>query len=246
MKVNSPSSFGTTAVPFRKIKWGRATKKVTPQGTTLYLHVFDWPTDGKLVVPGLLSPIAKAHLLAGGTPVTAKQVGQNVELTLPGGAPDPISSTVVLELKGALNVERIYPSLGADGRLLAELDDVDIHNSLRAHARHEGRGSNLKIGRWNHPQSALSYEFKAPAGTYRVRAQISGKSGGTLNVGLGEVTQKVTLPASPKGEARWVELGSFAAAGDAPARKLTLTPVGKDEKDWPATDLLKLELTAAK
>ena len=246
MKVNSPSIFGTTASPFRKIKWGRCTKQVTPQGTILYLHVFDWPADGKLVVPGLLTPIRQAKMLATGAKVTARQVGQSVELTLPDTATDPISSTIVVELKGELKVERIFPAVGADGKLLVELDDVDIHNSLRAHARHEGKASSLKIGRWNHPQSTLSYEFKAPAGTYQVRAQIGAKSGGTLRVQLGEVTQKITLSASAKGEARWVDLGSFGATGASATRKLTLTPEGKEEKDWPATDLLKLELTATR
>jgi alpha-L-fucosidase len=39
--------------PLAKLEWGRCTKKVAAGGTTLYLHVFDWPKDGKLLVPGL-------------------------------------------------------------------------------------------------------------------------------------------------------------------------------------------------
>jgi len=34
------------------------------KGNTLYLHAFDWPRDGKLVVGGLQSAIATAYLLA--------------------------------------------------------------------------------------------------------------------------------------------------------------------------------------
>jgi alpha-L-fucosidase len=51
MKVNGEAIYGTTASPFeRKLPWGRCTRKVSGPTTTLYLHVFDWPADGKLLV----------------------------------------------------------------------------------------------------------------------------------------------------------------------------------------------------
>src|SRR5204862_741182 len=49
MKVNCEAIYGTTASQFTlKLPWGRCTKKVSGKTTTLYLHVFDWPADGKL------------------------------------------------------------------------------------------------------------------------------------------------------------------------------------------------------
>ncbi len=66
MKVNGESIYGTTATPFAKLAWGRCTKKVTDAGATLYLHVFDWPADGRLFVPGLKNSAAKAYLLSNG------------------------------------------------------------------------------------------------------------------------------------------------------------------------------------
>ena len=52
MKVNGESIYATAASPFEKLAWGRCTQKKLPDGNTrLYLHVFDWPKDGKLVVP---------------------------------------------------------------------------------------------------------------------------------------------------------------------------------------------------
>lgn len=47
MSRNGESIYGTTASPFEKLDWGRATRK----RDRLYLHVFDWPKDGKLLVP---------------------------------------------------------------------------------------------------------------------------------------------------------------------------------------------------
>src|SRR5207249_4077423 len=56
MKVNSPAIYGTAASPFTKqLPWGRCTTKTSGDTTTLYLHVFDWPKDGQLFVPGLKS-----------------------------------------------------------------------------------------------------------------------------------------------------------------------------------------------
>jgi alpha-L-fucosidase len=43
MKVNGESIYGTTASPFAKLAWGRATQKPGK----IYLHVFNWP-DGQL------------------------------------------------------------------------------------------------------------------------------------------------------------------------------------------------------
>ena len=51
MKVNGEAIYGTTASPFAKLAWGRSTTKLRKDGGTLYLHVFDWPKDGKLRDP---------------------------------------------------------------------------------------------------------------------------------------------------------------------------------------------------
>src|ERR1035438_6767029 len=41
------------ASPFKRLPWGRCTTKLSPDGAILYLHVFNWPENGKLLVPGL-------------------------------------------------------------------------------------------------------------------------------------------------------------------------------------------------
>ncbi|MGA2060036.1 MAG: alpha-L-fucosidase [Thermoguttaceae bacterium] len=105
IKVNGESIYGTTASPFANLPWGRCTKKLSPDGATLYLHVFDWPEDGKLVVPGLRNTIESAALLAGGANLDAVPGEEGVIITVPTAAPDKISSTIVLKVKGALEVK---------------------------------------------------------------------------------------------------------------------------------------------
>ena len=95
MKVNGDAIYGTTKSPLPMQPWGRITRK----GSTLYLHVFDWPTDGKLSVTGLKSKIGSATLLATGDKLTADQSAAGTVIAVPTAAPDKISSTIVLALK---------------------------------------------------------------------------------------------------------------------------------------------------
>ena len=97
MKVNGESIYGTTASPLPKAPaWGRVTQKPGK----LYLHVFDWPKDGKLVVPPLGNKkITAAYLLADPnfTPLAVSENEDEIELTVPGRIPDPVASVVVIE-----------------------------------------------------------------------------------------------------------------------------------------------------
>jgi alpha-L-fucosidase len=106
MDVNSVAIYGTTASPFENLKWGRCTKKVTDNGATLYLHVFDWPADGKLLVPGLRNKVQSATLLAGGKKLATAQSADGVTITVPAEAPDKISSTIVMKVDGKLELNQ--------------------------------------------------------------------------------------------------------------------------------------------
>ena len=60
MKTNGEAIYGTTASPFRKLDWGRCTVKKTAGKNRIYLHVFDFPEDGILRIPGLASKVDEA------------------------------------------------------------------------------------------------------------------------------------------------------------------------------------------
>jgi alpha-L-fucosidase len=96
MKTNRAGIVGTTASPFAKLDWGRATRK----GQTLYLHVFNWPADGTLVVP-LQNKIGSAKLLAApDVKVAATASPAGVRLQLPARAPDAIATVIALQIEG--------------------------------------------------------------------------------------------------------------------------------------------------
>jgi alpha-L-fucosidase len=97
MKVNSESIYGTTASPLGEVPWGRCTARPG----RLYLHVFDWPTNGKLEVSGLKNKVKEAYLLAdkkqAKLPV-AQQGSQKVVITVPSKASDPVNTVIVLKI----------------------------------------------------------------------------------------------------------------------------------------------------
>ncbi|HSK08469.1 MAG TPA: alpha-L-fucosidase [Vicinamibacterales bacterium] len=96
MTTNGESIHGTSAGLVGGLPWGRSTTK----GNTLYLHVFDWPSDGRLVVPGLTRRVRSARLLAAGAlPTESGDAG--VIITVPPRPPDPIATVVALELGDA-------------------------------------------------------------------------------------------------------------------------------------------------
>ena len=95
LKVNGESIYGTTASPIGKPAWGRCTAKPGK----LYLHVFDWPADGKLRVTGLKSKPTKAYLLADKeqSPLKMDSAGEDVVIAVPEKAADPVATVVVVE-----------------------------------------------------------------------------------------------------------------------------------------------------
>jgi alpha-L-fucosidase len=96
MKTNGEAIYGTMASPLSSVPWGRITRK----GQTLYLHVFEWPADGVLLLP-VQNPVRRARLLA--TPhvmLAASPSPAGVRLQLPSNKPDSIATLIALEYEG--------------------------------------------------------------------------------------------------------------------------------------------------
>ncbi len=106
MKFNGEAIYETHASPFSKLAWGRCTQKVSDDGTRLYLHVFDWPKNGILKVPGIYNEPEKAFLLADPShnELKIERVEDALMIRVPDNAPDSINSVVVLDVKGKADV----------------------------------------------------------------------------------------------------------------------------------------------
>ncbi|HTR43511.1 MAG TPA: alpha-L-fucosidase [Pseudomonadales bacterium] len=95
MQANGKSIYGTTASSLPQPSWGRTTQK----GTTLYLHVFDWPKNGKLMVQGFAGQNVNVSFLTYSMALTATAGSANKSITinLPPKPLDPIDTVIVLQ-----------------------------------------------------------------------------------------------------------------------------------------------------
>jgi alpha-L-fucosidase len=101
MSVNGEAIHGTSASPFDTLAFGRCTQKKRGHDTTLYFHVFDWPKDGKLEIPGLGNKIVGASLLADpGKLLTISGADGHVAVRVPETPPDPICSVIAVDIVG--------------------------------------------------------------------------------------------------------------------------------------------------
>ncbi len=104
MDVHADSICGTGASPFGNLDWGRCTVRDLGNGKTrLYLHVFDWPDDGAVVLP-LRNPVKTATLMGSGTAVIVEARDDGTRLVLPDVATNPHASVVVCDVEGALDI----------------------------------------------------------------------------------------------------------------------------------------------
>ncbi len=100
MKVNGEAIYGTTHSPFStQLDWGRCTVKETARGKKMYFHVWNWPENGRLLIPGMNERPQKAYLLASpDQKITVSRKYQGMEMKLPKECPGKYSVTVVFEM----------------------------------------------------------------------------------------------------------------------------------------------------
>jgi alpha-L-fucosidase len=131
MKVNGDAIYGTKASPFNQLTWGRATQKSVNGITKLYLSVFEWPTDGKLVVSGLENKILKAYPLT--TPqnalkVVVKESDKSIDVSKV--KQTGISTVIVLEFKGKAVVNDA-PTITSDNSIYTNNIEFSITSNTK-------------------------------------------------------------------------------------------------------------------
>lgn len=150
LRVNGDAIYGTSRSPFPYLSWGVATRK----DGTLYLHVFDWPKDGKLVVP-LQSKAKSAKLLASGEKLSVTSSDGKLVIKVPATAPDAADSVIALQIEGEPKTSPL-PTVGAKVVASAEMKGSEAANAI------DGTGEK----RWRAPQDVksawLEVELKKP------------------------------------------------------------------------------------
>jgi alpha-L-fucosidase len=240
MKVNGVAIYDTTASPFRRLPWGRCTKKVSGNTTTLFLHVFNWPTDGKLIVPGLKNKITSAKLLATGKKLKAGQTADGAVIDVHANAPDPISSTVVLKIKGATEVGETPIIQESDGSVRLMASEAELHGGLQ----YESGGGKDCIGYWTNPDDFASWSFNVDRpGKFQVVAEIASLGQGKFEIIIGD--QKVSSTAPNTGDYTRFRRANLTNTLDITTSGKVSVSVKPVKEGWEAINLKSLTLKPA-
>lgn len=120
---------GALPSPIPPFPWGRATYLSGERRRTLLLHVFDWPADGQLLVPGLGNDRQVQARLADrpGASLRMKKVedGLLVYLPLTDRAPDAAASTLVLDF-GREPIFYSSPVVHAEAAVFTDALEVEL------------------------------------------------------------------------------------------------------------------------
>jgi alpha-L-fucosidase len=197
MQKNSESIYGTSASPLADQPWGRMTVK----GNLLYLHVFTWPTDGKLRVPGLQNQALGAYpLLTPARKLAVAEIHGTTSITLPEKPADPNDTVFVLQLNGPPKVNPVILTQGSDSPF--NLDYASAVTAGSAVKRFNREGG-FHIAKWTGPQDSATWHLLlSQAGEYHLRIRYSaaaGSKGDTYRIRIGGQTIDAVVEATGEG-----------------------------------------------
>jgi hypothetical protein len=136
--------------------WGESTRK----RNTLYLHVLNWPSDGKLIVGGLKSTVRRAYLLADSRKA-ALQVRRCGELDwtidVPITAPDATNSVVVLDCDGDIACDDHRLLLTTRPNALRVFDGRSCGPTI---AFGQGKRENAYVEQWSSADDAIAWPVR--------------------------------------------------------------------------------------
>ncbi|WP_316842476.1 alpha-L-fucosidase [Pedobacter gandavensis] len=220
---NKSSIFGSNRSTLPIPAWGVTTQK----GQRIYLHVFDWPKDGELLLGGLKTQVKQAYLLndPAKKKLPVKRLGPAVlRIAVPEICPDPADAVIVLELNAAVSVDpiRLLANKEMSNRLLAF--DATLH----------GKGFGFGDGKTDR-YFVDGLKSEDQFFTWNVK---------TLAKARYQVIVKYLPGADPEGRYR-VELGSFNMEVPLASQKTGVVSQDLGKIEFPA-GTYQLRLSAAK
>jgi alpha-L-fucosidase len=234
MRTNGEAIYGTRASSFTRLPWGRATQK----DGVLYLLVFDWPRDGRLVVP-LASGVKSARVLGderGLAFARSGASGSQLEIDVPKSPRDPACTVVALELSEPPVATPFVVRPGADGTITLLPHDATLAGpSLRVEQVGAVEDVKYNLGYWLDASATATWPLGVPAdaaGTYRVEAELAcadASAGAKLELVLPSGTLEFTVQAT----GGWQSYRTFAlgraklAAGTSTATLRATTKPGE-------------------
>lgn len=217
---------GISGMPLQN--WGVTTRK----GNKLYLHIFEWPTDGKLQVGGIPAAATKAYLLADAgrkelKVASAAMSSGVVDLTiyLPAKTVDTANTVVVVELgKPAAKDTITYIASNMPRTRLLAFDAVLNGKGLQYG---DGKADRYYVAGWKARSQWLHWDFRTPAAVkYKVIIKyLAGPdAGGSFNIDLDGASREYTVSKAKKEtDVQTQELGELTIKPG--GHRLTIAPL---------------------
>ena len=157
MAKNSESIYATVRTPLPVQVWGTSTLK----GQRLYLHVFQWPKNGKLLVAGLRTDVKGAYLLIDpkSDALKVKRINAyDVEITVPSQAPDSADSVVVLDCAGPVKSEFAELLLPRDANTVLHVFNGNLLG--RGIKYNDGKRNRDTVMDWTNPAGSVEWPVR--------------------------------------------------------------------------------------
>ncbi len=219
MNVHGEAIYGTTASPFARLPWGRATQKPG----LLYLMVFDWPENGRLFVP-MKGEVRSARVLGTNEEVAYRRSvteGGRLELRLAKQPADASCSVIRLELDGDVQPMPFAAYPAADGALTLLPHDATLEGpSLRVEQVGAVGDVTYNLGYWLDTAASATFTVgvgSAQGGEYAIEADLACKddsAGATMTLATPSGDLEFKVPAT----------GGWQTYRRTPVGKVMLTP----------------------
>jgi alpha-L-fucosidase len=181
-KKYEKSIYQTTASPLPLQSWGVITQK----DNLLYLHVFNWPKNGELLVGGITSNVLKVYNMINHKLVkTSVSNKGNLIVHLPEKILDPVDAVFVMDVEQPIKSDNLrYLDVNTtSNRVLAF--DAKLNGTGLSFG---GGGTNKYfVTGWKNKSQSLSWEFITPkTTTFKVILKYISKkeNGGEFNISL--------------------------------------------------------------
>lgn len=155
LKVNGESIYGAEASDLPLQSWGVTTRK----GDKLYAHVFSWPSDGKLVIGGLRTPIRKGWLLSDpDRRISFERInGTDYLVRLPEEMPDSLNTVLAFRLG---HWQDSYPVRLLDARRDNTLYAFDAERVGKGLGYGDGKKDRNYVRNWKSDKQSLRWDFR--------------------------------------------------------------------------------------
>ena len=166
IKANAEAIYETSPSPYLAFDWGVCTVK----GNDLYVHLFNWPESGELILPALKNKVKKAAFLCCGTKIKFKQLNDRITLQLEGKPKDTMIPVLKIALDG--KAEASSQALTIDGQHPTKLEAIFAKTKG---ASHEEVRWMEKFGEWKHSDNIAKWKTKEDRGIWQINVLKTGR-----------------------------------------------------------------------